>query len=320
MTSILNLRRPARLFSRVAQSSEKEVASQSLTPSASLRTPLQKFEDLPLWYQDNAYVRTYYRAVSHSSFSCLYSWTYLHNESLNIYTHLIPAIFSIFAQLWMRFLLESYFPAATTGDRIVFALNIFAATLALTMSTFYHTLMNHSQNVSGLWLRIDYIGILSLILGSFFSGIYVGFFDHPHLRSVYWGMISGLATGTSFLVLHPRLQGLRFRGLRTTAFVCTALSGLMPIAHGVCLYGWSDMWVRSGMPYWLGEGAIYAVGAALFATRFPEKKWPGRFDVWGTSHQLFHVLVVAAAVVHLFGVWSAYGWHYRSQMNWEMES
>lgn len=49
------------------------------------------------------------------------------------------------------------------------------------------------------------------------------------------------------------------------------------------------------------------------ATRFPEKKWPGKFDVYGTSHQIFHVLVVCGAVVHLCGVWSAYGWNYRNE-------
>jgi adiponectin receptor len=308
MTSILTLRRPGRLFTRPEE--EKEVASHTAPTS---RAPLQKFEDLPVWYQDNPYVRSHYRPVSYSSFACLYSWTYIHNETLNIYTHLISALLSIFAQLWIQNLITTRFPDATIGERLVFALNILAATATLTMSTFYHTLMNHSYHISSLWLRIDYVGILALTLGSFFSGIFVGFYCRPHLRVVYWSMITILALVTSILVLHPRLQGLKFRNLRTAAFVMTAFSGFAPIGHGLWIYGWKEMWERSGMPYWLLEGVVYGVGAGMFATRWPERKWPGRFDVYGTSHQFFHVLVVAAAGVHLWGVWSAYGWNYENQ-------
>lgn len=217
--------------------------------------------------------------MSYSSFSCWYSWTYLHNETLNIYTHLIPAILSLFAQLWMQSQITTHFPSASFADRFVFALNIFSATTAFALSTFYHTLMNHSFHVSSLWLRIDYCGILLLTLGSFFSGIYVGFSDRPHLRLTYWSMIAILSLITSIFVLHPRLQGLRFRGHRTLAFVLTAMSGFAPVGHGLWLYGWDMMWERSGMPFWLLEGAVYGAGATLFAARWPEKQWPGRFDV-----------------------------------------
>ena len=36
--------------------------------------------------------------------------------------------------------------------------------------------------------------------------------------------------------------------------------------------------------------------------RIPEKWYPGRFDVVGSSHQIFHVFVVAAALVHWTGL------------------
>ena len=70
------------------------------------------------------------------------------------------------------------------------------------------------------------------------------------------------------------------------------------------------MWVRSGMPYWLAEGAFYGVGVVFFGSRWPERRWPGRFDVVGSSHGIFHVAVVCAAGVHLWGVWQAYTWNY----------
>lgn len=64
------------------------------------------------------------------------------------------------------------------------------------------------------------------------------------------------------------------------------------------------------MSFWLLEGIIYGVGAFFFATRFPESKWPGKFDIFLSSHQIFHVLVVMGSVVHFAGVLDTYRWHY----------
>lgn len=196
-------------------------------------------------------------------------------------------------------------------DRIIFSGNLFAATVTLAFSTTYHTLMNHSMHVSLLCLRIDYVGILTLILGSFLSGIFVGFFCDPFLQRVYWGMIVTLSIITSVLVLHPRLQGLKYRPFRTIAFVLTGLSGFAPVIHGLLRHGWSEMWLRSGMPFWFLEGLIYVTGAFFYDTRFPESVWPGKFDIWGSSHQIFHILVLVGGTVHMFGVWSAYSWNYQ---------
>ena len=237
----------------------------------------------------------------------------LHNETVNIWSHLIAAFAFPVGQLVLQLLVQYSFPEATALDRFVFAANLGCAVITMTLSSLYHTLMCHSESVSKLWLRIDYIGILILILGSFFSGIYVGFYCESELRNNYWSMIILLSLITSILVLDPKLQGLYYRTLRTCAFVLTGLSGFVPITHGLVMYGWDVMWMRSGMPYWFLEGAIYGLGAFIFATRIPESIWPGKFDIWFSSHQIFHVLVVIASLVHMYGVWDAFRWNYNNQ-------
>jgi adiponectin receptor len=47
-------------------------------------------------------------------------------------------------------------------------------------------------------------------------------------------------------------------------------------------------------------------------TRFPEVWRPGKFDIWGASHQIFHVLVVLSAAVHLYGIFGAFRWNYEN--------
>jgi len=49
-------------------------------------------------------------------------------------------------------------------------------------------------------------------------------------------------------------------------------------------------------------GALYLLGAAFYALRVPERFFPGKCDIWFHSHQIFHVLVIAAAFVHYHGI------------------
>lgn len=44
--------------------------------------------------------------------------------------------------------------------------------------------------------------------------------------------------------------------------------------------------------------------------RIPERWRPGAFDIWGSSHQIFHVLVVLAAATHLVGLLKAFDYEH----------
>jgi adiponectin receptor len=44
--------------------------------------------------------------------------------------------------------------------------------------------------------------------------------------------------------------------------------------------------------------------------RIPEAIKPGRFDIFGSSHQIFHVFVVLAAVAHFIGILTAFDYNY----------
>ena len=55
-----------------------------------------------------------------------------------------------------------------------------------------------------------------------------------------------------------------------------------------------------------------SVAHSLLQTHFPEIRWPGLFDIWGASHQIFHVFVVLGAVSHFYGILSAFDWNYNN--------
>ena len=43
-----------------------------------------------------------------------------------------------------------------------------------------------------------------------------------------------------------------------------------------------------------------------YAKRFPEKHYPKTFDCCGSSHNIFHVLIIIAAVTHIKGAYHMY--------------
>lgn len=313
-TASLRRRRP----SSHSERSRSRPASSERRPSESWahhqlrKWDLLTWEQLPDWHQDNPLIRYGYRQVSFNIMDSIRSCLSIHNETMNIWTHLIPALGIVLAQSTIQDAINKHFPDATTLDRFIFTFNLAAAAITMTLSASYHTLMNHSYWMCSICLRVDYSGIIFLILGSFISGVYVGFYCMPTLQIVYWTMIGVLGISALVLVLHPQMQGIAYRNTKAMVFTLTALSGFAPIGHGLYLYGWNDMWERSGMPYWFLEGAFYGFGVLLFATRFPECWKQETFDIIGSSHQLFHILVVCGASVHLWGVWDAWNWNYRN--------
>ena len=68
---------------------------------------------------------------------------------------------------------------------------------------------------------------------------------------------------------------------------------------------------------WYLGGISYVVGALFYILRIPEKIFPGKFDFFGASHQIFHVLVFFGAFFHFIGSLDAYNYRFRNlEINW----
>lgn len=139
--------------------------------------------ELPLWFDANPFILSGYRPETRSWARCLASWTYPHNESGNIFSHLVPGLILAGSLLVLRL-------DTRTVDGVVVAVQLASALCCLFASSLYHTALNHSESVARLWLQFDYGGILGLILGNFFSGLHFGFYCHPQLKNLYWSMVS----------------------------------------------------------------------------------------------------------------------------------
>jgi adiponectin receptor len=156
------------------------------------------WQELPSWQQDNQYIHSGYRPASDSFQKSFASLGYLHNESVNIYSHLLGAVgFSILG-IVLYTVIRPRYETATLADILAIGCFFAGAALCLGMSGTYHTISNHSQVVQRFGNKLDYVGIVFLITGSFIPSIYYGFYCHSHLQEAYWLMVRETSNSTDY--------------------------------------------------------------------------------------------------------------------------
>ncbi|EGW35079.1 uncharacterized protein SPAPADRAFT_48129 [Spathaspora passalidarum NRRL Y-27907] len=291
------------------QTATQEVHDDPVTTQVLRR--LHYYHELDDWQKDNHFIRSGYVKETSSYRECLKSLTYLHNESMNIYTHLIPSSIVFWSVLYyINYVLTEYDNYLGIWEKLNFLQFATACTFCLFMSSAFHTIKAHSHKVSKFGNQLDYFGIVILISCSLISIILFAFYDHPFLKYFFVVLTAVFGTICTVLTLDPHFASVEYRKFRATMFIMFGLSGALPILVGFYMWGFQHTKERSGMIYLILEGVFYIFGAVLYAGRFPERltgidkeeflknPTPGMFDIFGHSHQIFHVFVVIAAFCH----------------------
>lgn len=153
-------------------------------------TALLSYSQVPKYCQDNPNILTGYRPVSSSALSCIKSWCYIHNESMNIYSHALPCIIFALIQTSMSQYLNTYYPLASTRSHLAFRCFLTCIVACFALSSIYHTMISHSHKVENLCLRADFVGIVLQIAGAFLASLRMGFWCEEGLQNVYGVMVS----------------------------------------------------------------------------------------------------------------------------------
>ena len=225
-----------------------------------------------------------------------------HNQTVNILSHLFGAVTALACLSTLVFKFGSHpfisLPASNVFDwpLTIFYLSI---TICLALSTTFHISMSHSKTVCENLITFDYIGIVVLITGTFWPFVYYGFLCHPYVWLFYCSIVGILAATIIYVFQIPLYRQIQYRPLRTRMFLCLGFCGLVPLVHKIIQSGYTSAKQSFSLP-WLGTGAaIYVLGAFLYIQRLPEcLAKPGRFDLFGNSHQLMHFCVLFAVWAH----------------------
>lgn len=145
----------------------------SVEPKKSEDSLLLHWDEVPEWQQDNRYILTGYRKITHSYRKAISSLAYLHNQTGNIFSHLL-AIPTLVISAVVAYYVQNISLAAV--DCLILALFVVGASTCFLLSTCFHTFASHSPTVEQLWVRIDFTGIVIITATTFVAGEYYLFY------------------------------------------------------------------------------------------------------------------------------------------------
>ena len=251
-----------------------------------------------------AYIERGYREVA-GVWHAVQGLFSLHNETVNTWTHLLGLGYYVL-RLWdlpVALSASSGAPATPT-DLLMYSVFLWCACAQMAASTVYHSFRALSPEIDNALLRLDVAGVAAMIVGSFGVGLYEGFFCDASRFLLHLSVIGTALVGVLVLALFPGFQQPRWNLVRNSLLAATVAYGLVPAGAWVreCNGACADF-LRPALIRMFG---LYAAGFLLFTSRFPEAAWPGHFDLFASSHQLWHLCVFGAGSCWLEGMLQ---WH-----------
>ncbi|KAF2653202.1 Hly-III related protein [Lophiostoma macrostomum CBS 122681] len=240
--------------------------------------------------------------VSLSSWKCELA----DGNEVNIWSHGLASIAFLAALVWSLQTMHMNAKHVPAAD--IFAVFIFLTStiFCFLFSASHHLLIDHSEPTSTLTGRFDHVGIVLPMWGTTIASTHFGFYCDPQLQSFYWYVATGFALLCALATFHPMFRTPAGRQVRVLLYVLLGASSFVPIVRGVRSHGYSEYNRRMGLSYFIGLGVFHATGAAIYGARVPERFWPKRFDILGSSHQIMHLLVVCGALCYSIGLMKAF--------------
>ncbi|KAI0744151.1 HlyIII-domain-containing protein [Daedaleopsis nitida] len=265
---------------------------------------LIQYVDLPEQWRNNPFVKGGYRFIPiHDWHRLLLSLFALHNETLNIHTHLIPFLLWSFA--WFR--ISPSYDTFDTREPAKVTFTVFAL-LCLFTSAVWHTMAGcaHPKGME-LCARVDYVGIGWLISASVGTVVYYGFRCQQTTRDAFLLLCFAIGVSGSILPFLDWFNMREYKNWRIAFFLTLALSSVAPLIELARLHS-----VKQTIEFIAPIApslASYIVGLIFYATHFPEcvlaaqagsvhwLDWLG-----GGSHAIWHVCIVLAISLHKQGM------------------
>jgi hemolysin III len=159
-------------------------------------------------------------------------------------------------------------------------------------SSLYHA-TKRVENAPSVWRKLDHIAIFFMIAGTYtpISYIYLEGAWRWSILGVSWAFVAAGIVLKVFFLQAPRWAS-------TALYLLMGWLAVIPL-----VYLWRNM------PHYaffliLGGGVTYSVGAIIYAIKKPNPV----SGVFG-FHEIFHVMILAAAVMHYFAVYAGVNGH-----------
>lgn len=251
------------------------------------------------------FITSGYRRPGFTFWQCIYSLCEAHNETINVWSHLVAVIGFLFLCVPM-FVDNNPLQDSFVYPLLAYAMGICAMFI---MSSFAHLFNCMSIKVRHICFFLDYAAISTY---TFTAGQVFFFYSRPTNTDVYL-----MKSSTVFLAISA------FISVASTYMCCASRHAWIKHKFLIRTGTYSLSWVYNTLPYisrtLLCESPIdcntesfkyfkrqvmyFFVAAIANACRIPERFIPGLFDFFGQSHHFLHILCALGSVDDFIAVY-----------------
>ncbi|CAD8100957.1 unnamed protein product [Paramecium sonneborni] len=178
--------------------------------------------------------------------------------------------------------------------------------MCMSGSALFHLFYQMSEAANKYLMRVDYGGISLLILGSCFPPFYYGFYCDTFLRYFYLVTVGSACLAAYIVSIFDFIHTEKWRKIKGLMYGSLGLFAGVPAVH-LYLREFYREEISDYLPFkhsflfYILMGSSYLFGLALYTLRIPERFLPGKFDIFGHSHQWWHCFVFLGVFFHYFG-------------------
>ena len=252
----------------------------------------------------NPYILKGYRN-GYSMVACLRSIFSIHNETLNIWTHL--AGFLYWCTVFFSLETKPWYKASDEMTRAVISVGYFICLIMPLSSAIYHTFCDaqscccfkagHEEekwSVRNVFLRMDLFGIYTLFYSRSLVEGYLVFYCNRHGWLLYM-----MLTMFAFIFLAPLgVWKMKLWPMAPSLLLC-----IFPSLLFLSDASWISSQQQALHLLFTNLGTLcFPMALYFYRRRWPECRWPGHFDIIGQSHQIWHILTWIGPQLILIGV------------------
>ncbi|XP_074471953.1 membrane progestin receptor beta [Sebastes fasciatus] len=278
-----------------------------LTPSSlPSPSPTVAASQVPALFRE-PYILSGYRPVRQHWRFYLLSLFQRHNESLNVWTHLLAGPV-LLLRWWANVGTLGY-----TLDAASLPLSLFlvSSLTYLFFSVAAHLLQSHSEHAHYFLFFMDYVGVAvyqyGCSLGHYFytsepawRESLVGLLFLPAAAVFGWLSCAGCCFAMS---RYQRPYPMRRKICQMVPATLAYVLGVSPVVHRLITVSWTQ---EPSLPFHALQIASLLLSAFFFSCPIPERFFPGRCDFVGQGHQIFHLFLSLCTVFQLEALFQDY--------------
>ena len=261
-----------------------------LLPPGSNSAGLLSATDLPPSMR-SPFIQSHYRHLHKPYIFYLRSIFSLHNQTCNIWSHLVPSILVFSRAIYIAINYD------LMNDITLWPLSAtYMGTLStLLLSVTAHTFGSRSSLDNLYFFQLDYIGI-AIYLQAIGTGMHflTSTSDYHQVfgtAPLYVGWVSAAVMTVVICSVIPRINNHIYKQLLLLFFVSmTMLLNTFPGMYRMYNYT-EDAQNLLIIASHLTVLVLMLTSAVFYGSHFPERCCPGRVDIFGQSHTIFHIIL-----------------------------